>query len=108
MRFLYVFSAILGITNAALFEDYQKTQFIRDWAAHCADRYLPSYEAKEISPEIRKCDTERCVFYMYKYISDHCPESYTNFDICFETNTSRKKTRNPILLRSQSTQNYNS
>uniref|UniRef100_A0A1I7TB96 NADH dehydrogenase [ubiquinone] 1 alpha subcomplex subunit 8 n=1 Tax=Caenorhabditis tropicalis TaxID=1561998 RepID=A0A1I7TB96_9PELO len=72
-----------------------QAQFVRDWAAHCVDKHLPKYDAQEIGPEIRKCDTERCVYFMYKYIADNRPEFFTKFDICFETNTAKKTSRSP-------------
>ncbi|CAD6187563.1 unnamed protein product [Caenorhabditis auriculariae] len=51
-------------------------QFIRDWAASCVDQNLPPYDAQEIGPAIRKCDTERHVVDRVglRRISAFCPE----------------------------------
>ncbi|EGT52937.1 hypothetical protein CAEBREN_04038 [Caenorhabditis brenneri] len=92
---IFIFSLVAAYCHPALYEDYRHAQFIRDWAAHCADQYLPKYDAQEIGPEIRKCDTERCVYFMYKYIADNRPDYFLEFDICFETNTAKKQSRSP-------------
>ncbi|CAI2357361.1 unnamed protein product [Caenorhabditis sp. 36 PRJEB53466] len=89
---LVIFSLVAAFSHPALYDDFRNTQFLRDWAAFCVDKHLPKYDAQEISPEIRKCDTERCVYFMYKYIADNRPEFFLDFDICFETNTAKKKT----------------
>ncbi|CAP30201.2 Protein CBG10926 [Caenorhabditis briggsae] len=92
---IVIFSLVTAYCRSALYDDYRHAQFIRDWAAHCVDKYLPKYDAQEVGPEIRKCDTERCVYFMYKYIADNLPEKFLEFDICFETNTARKSSRSP-------------
>ncbi|PIC18920.1 hypothetical protein B9Z55_024645 [Caenorhabditis nigoni] len=92
---IVIFSLAAAYCRSALYDDYRHAQFIRDWAAYCVDKYLPKYDAQEIGPEIRKCDTERCVYFMYKYLADNLPEKFLEFDICFETNTARMSSRSP-------------